>query len=233
MANKSAKKVREHPDLEPGEEVLDAVWGAGKGLLQHGRHQHDRRACPGQTNYVGADGPGHRPARGHARRASMDRNGIIALTDRRVLFLAVQDRRPQARRPSPPGGRSPRSPGCVGRSRCCSWTSPTARPAGSTSARMERAQRSGRRRPGPPHPSGLTPAAGGPPADQTGRNGVELAPDSPVRTGRSGARTDRSGGGEGAVADGGVEDELELLGLGDLDAGLCRRRRAGRRSRGG
>ena len=88
MANKSAKKVREHPDLEPGEEVLDAVWGAGKGLLRMADIS-TIGGMPGQTNYSGQMAQATDRPEGTAA-SVMDRNGIIALTDRRILFLAVK-----------------------------------------------------------------------------------------------------------------------------------------------
>ena len=86
MANKSAKKVREHPDLEPGEEVIDAVWGAGKGLLKMADIS-TVGGMPGQTNHSGTmAGSTDRPEGSAAQ--VMDRHGIIALTDRPILFLA-------------------------------------------------------------------------------------------------------------------------------------------------
>lgn len=88
MANKSAKKVREHPDLEPGEEVIDAVWGAGKGLLKMADIS-TIGGMPGQTNMSGQMASSTDRPEGSAAQV-MDRNGIIALTDRRMLFLAVK-----------------------------------------------------------------------------------------------------------------------------------------------
>jgi hypothetical protein len=88
MANKSAKKVRDHPDLEPGEQVIDACWGAGKGLLKMADIS-TIGGVPGQTNLSGqAEGATERPEGSAA--SVFDRNGILALTDRRVLFLGVK-----------------------------------------------------------------------------------------------------------------------------------------------
>lgn len=88
MGNKAAKRVRDHPDLLPGEQVLDACWGAGKGLLRMADIA-TIGGVPGQIRYAdeakaATDGGGGSEA------ARIDRNGILALTDQRLLFLPVK-----------------------------------------------------------------------------------------------------------------------------------------------
>ena len=85
MGNKSAKKIRGHDDLLPGEEVVDACYGLGKGFLKltdtvvTGRMQ--RYSGDADAATVDPDG---------SEAAKIDRTGIVAFTDQRLLFLPVK-----------------------------------------------------------------------------------------------------------------------------------------------
>ena len=85
MGEKSAKKVRGHADLEPGETVVDACYGLGKGVLSFTDRLDPQRAHHYSNEASAAT---HDPAGSAA--AAIDRTGIICVTDRRVLFLPVK-----------------------------------------------------------------------------------------------------------------------------------------------
>jgi hypothetical protein len=90
MGNKSSKKVVGHPDLEPGEQVLDACYGLGKGTLRLADLTRGPKA-PGAHSYAAQmDGATGGAAGVGAAAEAIDRNGILALTDRRLLFLPVK-----------------------------------------------------------------------------------------------------------------------------------------------
>ncbi len=85
MGEKSAKKVRGHGDLTPGETVADACYGLGKGVLAAA----DQVRAPGIRRYskqaeLATDAPAGSMA------AAINRPGILAVTDQRLLFLPVK-----------------------------------------------------------------------------------------------------------------------------------------------
>lgn len=85
MGEKSAKKVRGHGDLAPGETVADACYGLGKGVLATA----DLARAPGIRRYskeaeLATDDPAGSMA------AAIDRTGILAVSDQRLLFLPVK-----------------------------------------------------------------------------------------------------------------------------------------------
>lgn len=85
MGEKSAKKVRGHGDLVPGEAVADACYGLGKGVLGAA----DLMKAPGMRQYsMQAERATVDPAGSMA--AAIDRTGILAVTDQRLLFLPVK-----------------------------------------------------------------------------------------------------------------------------------------------
>lgn len=85
MGEKSAKKIRGHGDLLSDEDVTDACYGLGKGFLQ----LTDLVMTGRMKRYSGAaDAATVDPAGSEA--AKIDRTGIIALTDQRLLFLPVK-----------------------------------------------------------------------------------------------------------------------------------------------
>jgi hypothetical protein len=86
MPRRSVKKIQGRPELEPGEEVIDAIYGLGKGLLK----LTDLASGVGQSRpWSGtADDVTDDPAGSEAAR--IDRSGIIALTDRRLLFFPAR-----------------------------------------------------------------------------------------------------------------------------------------------
>ncbi|MEX0666392.1 MAG: hypothetical protein WD598_16685 [Acidimicrobiia bacterium] len=82
MPKQFVKKIADHDDLEPGEAVIDACYGLGKGVL----HLADRIA---PTRYEAtADQATDDPAGSEA--AKIDRTGILGVSDRRVLFFPVK-----------------------------------------------------------------------------------------------------------------------------------------------
>lgn len=85
MGEKSAKKVRGHAGLMPAETVADACYGLGKGALGAA----DLVKAPGMRHYsVQADRSTADPVGSMA--AGIDRTGIVAVTDQRLLFLPVK-----------------------------------------------------------------------------------------------------------------------------------------------
>jgi hypothetical protein len=80
MGERYARRVT--VGLEPGEVVVDACWGLGKGMLRWadvaGRARFEAQA---EAATSGGEG---------TMAAPIDRNGILALTDRRLLFLPVK-----------------------------------------------------------------------------------------------------------------------------------------------
>ena len=85
MGEKSAKKVRGHAGLAPGEMVADACYGLGKGVLGAA----DLAKLPGMRHYsMQADRATADPAGSMA--AAIDRTGILAVSDQRLLFLPVK-----------------------------------------------------------------------------------------------------------------------------------------------
>lgn len=85
MGEKSAKKVRGHAGLTPGETVADACYGLGKGVLGAA----DLVKAPGMRHYtMQAEQATTDPAGSMA--AGIDRTGIVAVTDQRLLFLPVK-----------------------------------------------------------------------------------------------------------------------------------------------
>ncbi len=85
MGEKSAKKVRGHAGLTAGESVADACYGLGKGVLAAA----DLVKAPGMRHYaMQADRATADPAGSLA--AAIDRTGILAVSDHRLLFLPVK-----------------------------------------------------------------------------------------------------------------------------------------------
>ena len=85
MGEKSAKKVRGHPGLAPGEVVADACYGLGRGALGAA----DLVKAPGMRHYsLQADRATSGPTGSMAE--SLDRTGILAVSDQRLLFLPVK-----------------------------------------------------------------------------------------------------------------------------------------------
>ena len=89
MGRKSLKKVVDHPKLEPGERVVDACWGLGRGALRAA----DIAGRSFLNEWLSSD-PGYAEqldaaTAGEGMAARIDRNGILALTDRRLLWMPV------------------------------------------------------------------------------------------------------------------------------------------------
>jgi hypothetical protein len=89
MGRKSLKKVVDHPALQPGERVIDACWGLGRGLLKAadiaGLTILDELVRDKPTYQHQLDAA----TTGEGMGSRIDRNGIIVLTDRRLLWMPV------------------------------------------------------------------------------------------------------------------------------------------------
>ena len=85
MGEKSAKKVRSHGDLASGEAVTDACYGLGKGVLGAA----DLAKAPGMRHYSMQADQATADAAG-SMASAIDRTGILAVTDQRLLFLPVK-----------------------------------------------------------------------------------------------------------------------------------------------
>ena len=82
MGKRAVKKLAGHPDLIPGEEVREAAWGAGAGMMKAAR-------------WTGVVKPEHSDIEEVAgteggRADVISSNGIMALTDRRFLWCPVK-----------------------------------------------------------------------------------------------------------------------------------------------
>jgi hypothetical protein len=90
MGKKSSKKLVGHPDLQPGEQLLDACYGLGKGTLRMADLTRGPKA-PGAHSYAAQmDGATGGASGAGAAAEAIDRNGILAFTDQRLLFLPVK-----------------------------------------------------------------------------------------------------------------------------------------------
>ncbi len=84
MGKQAVKKLAGHPDLIPGEQVVDACWGAGAAMMRFAA-RWTNIARPHQSDIEAAAGK-----EGGGRADVIASNGIIALTDRRLLWCPVK-----------------------------------------------------------------------------------------------------------------------------------------------
>jgi hypothetical protein len=86
MGKKATKKIVGHPELLPGEIVIDACWGAGHTMMKWGGIatlvSKPRLSTQEQRREVAGKGEG--------RAEAIASNGILALTDRRLLWCPVK-----------------------------------------------------------------------------------------------------------------------------------------------
>ena len=82
MGKRAVKKVAGHPDLIPGEQVKEACWGAGAGMMKAARWASIDR--PQRSDIEEVEG------REGGRADVIASNGIMALTDRRFLWCPVK-----------------------------------------------------------------------------------------------------------------------------------------------
>lgn len=83
MGKQATKKIVGHPELLPGEQVLDACWGAGANMMTVAKWVGPRdRSLKHSIKDVKGTGDG--------RAAAIASNGILALTDRRLLWCPVK-----------------------------------------------------------------------------------------------------------------------------------------------
>ena len=83
MGKQATKKVVGHSDLLPGEQVLDAVWGAGANMMKVAK-------LVGPVNKSIKDDIKEVSGTGDGRAKAINSNGILALTDRRLLWCPVK-----------------------------------------------------------------------------------------------------------------------------------------------
>jgi hypothetical protein len=82
MGKQAVKKLAGHPDLIPGEEVKEACWGAGAAMMKVARWTNIDRPQHSDIEEVVGKGGG--------RADVIASNGIMALTDRRLLWCPVK-----------------------------------------------------------------------------------------------------------------------------------------------
>lgn len=74
------RKVQKHPVIQPGEIVHRACYGMGEGIVGIANHLVSANSAMPIEAWSAADGTG--------LATPIDRTGIVALTDRRLLFFA-------------------------------------------------------------------------------------------------------------------------------------------------
>lgn len=82
MGKQAVKKLAGHPDLIPGEEVREACWGAGATMMKAARWASIAKPAHSDIKEVEGTGGG--------RADVISSNGIMALTDRRLLWCPVK-----------------------------------------------------------------------------------------------------------------------------------------------
>jgi len=94
VGKKSTKKIEGHGDLAAGEVLIDACYGLGKGFLL----MADRAGGPRRHHAYGDEASAATSEPEGSEAARLDRNGILALTDQRLIFLPVKTavRKPKA-----------------------------------------------------------------------------------------------------------------------------------------
>ena len=79
------RKMRDHPELQPGETAIEAVYGLGRTMLAaadsvSGQHTGSHRYSSEYDRATGGSA-------GTGRAAAIEGNGVLAVTDRRLLFF--------------------------------------------------------------------------------------------------------------------------------------------------
>src|SRR5688500_16057389 len=82
MGKQAVKKLAGHPDLIPGEQVREACWGAGATMMKAARWASI--AKPERSDIEEVEG------KEGGRADVISSNGIMALTDRRLLWCPVK-----------------------------------------------------------------------------------------------------------------------------------------------
>ena len=78
------RKIRGHPELQPGETAIEAVYGLGRTMLAAADSVGSRRGGGGYSGeYDRAAGGSDAPKRASA----ISGNGVLVVTDRRLLFF--------------------------------------------------------------------------------------------------------------------------------------------------
>ena len=86
MGKKATKKIVGHADLLPGEMVIDACWGAGATMMRWAQIS----TLVSKPTLVRTEERLEVAGTGEGRADAISSNGILALTDRRVLWCPVK-----------------------------------------------------------------------------------------------------------------------------------------------
>ena len=98
MGKSSLKKVADHRDLQPGERVIDACWGMGRGMLKAADISGKMFLTKALSNKPGYAEELDSATEGAGMASRIDHNGMFVLTDRRFLWMEVKTavRKPKA-----------------------------------------------------------------------------------------------------------------------------------------